>query len=168
MPTQTQLTTCAGALALHLGSRLNAVWGAAPAAGAPNAVGGGYECKWVEQRVEQLQLPAFPDMPEGGFPIELLPLAPIPALLPRWLHMQWLHKSAQVWQPIGPPTLTETHAGGTQTQATGTASISALAAGAGVGMGAAALVSWIGMRGADHLRRRGRGQMRPRLTTVHG
>lgn len=159
LPTQTQLSTCAGALALHLGSRLNAVWGASTQGAAP--VGAGDDCQWVEQRVQQLQLPAFPDLPEGGFPIELMPLAPLPALLPGWLQLQWMQSSAQVWQPIGPPTLE--HADETPQNGK---YFSAMAAGYGVGIGAGAVMCWLGVRGMDHIRRRGRGQMTPSLRSM--
>lgn len=72
---QTFLGSCLGALGLHLGSRLR---GGAP----PTPTAG---CEALEQRVDELQLPEFPEL--DGFDF-LLPA--MPRLVPSWEHLQAL------------------------------------------------------------------------------
>ena len=82
VPTQGQLGACMGALGLHLGSKFGAVLkssgisrGAMDQATPPAETG----CEWVSERVEQLNLPEFPEIG----PLEWTVPA-IPRLLPGW------------------------------------------------------------------------------------
>ena len=79
LPTQSELASCMGALGLHLGGRLDALAGRAPAAAAsPRG------CEWLRSDAPQLRgLPDFPE-PPPGFSWRSLPLPAIPRLLPRW------------------------------------------------------------------------------------
>ena len=82
---QTQLGSCMGALALHVGSRLEVAWRAAqmalkrplpvssPAARLPEG------CEWLSQETS-LGLPAFPPFPVDNE----FKLPPLPRLLPMW------------------------------------------------------------------------------------
>ncbi len=91
-PTQSALGSCMGALALHLGSRLDASWRSAQA-----LLGGRVEssvrseplaaepgCEWISEG--QLNLPDAP-----SFPTDLnFQIPPIPRLLPAWQQLQSL------------------------------------------------------------------------------
>jgi len=70
VPTQTDLSGCLGALALHLGSRLEAHLGRI--APRPQAAFT-RECEWVGRDTAELRLPEFPPL-EGLFEYELPPL----------------------------------------------------------------------------------------------
>ena len=94
VPTQTQLSGCMGALALHLGSRLDAAvrvaWVSgierAPRVGtrAPTTDGSG--CDWLERPPEEFTLPEFPPFPEVPGASFVLP--PIQRLLPSLQRLQ--------------------------------------------------------------------------------
>ena len=91
-PTQTQLGACMGALAIHLGSRLDAAWRAAQSAIGRGATTAAQQqpaaepnCEWIS-RSDALELPEFPQLPR-----ELdFALPPIPRLLPSWEQLQQL------------------------------------------------------------------------------
>ena len=88
-PTQSQLGSCLGALALHVGSKLDASWHAAQLAlgravrPARSTRLLGAKCGFVQDGT--LELPAFPEFPEGlnGFT-----MPPIPRLVPNWQQLQ--------------------------------------------------------------------------------
>lgn len=103
IPTQHKLVgECLGALALHLGTRMDATWKAAQAtlgrtAAASSAavssasVSAAAGCEWVGEALEGgVELPALPEFP----PIpQSFQLPPIPAnLVPDWRHLQSLSK----------------------------------------------------------------------------
>ena len=76
IPTQTQLGGCVGAVGLHLSSRFDAALarvGATAAPGAREGVAAESECEWVPQRLEQLQLPTFPQIDGVRFTLPPLP-----------------------------------------------------------------------------------------------
>ena len=86
IPTREALTNCMGALALHLGSALDASWRAARASVGENTAPldtsrGAAEpgCEWLSDTFE---LPVFPELP---FPSDRqFRLPPVPELLPNW------------------------------------------------------------------------------------
>lgn len=89
LPTQQQLGGCMGALAIHLGSRLDASWHAAQAAlgrgpvRAAETAGSAAEpgCEWLGKE-SRFELPVFPELP---FPVDSkFRLPPMPELLPNW------------------------------------------------------------------------------------
>lgn len=129
LPTQTQLGSCMGALALHLGSKLDASWRAAQLAlgrtptamqqipareGIPET-----GCEWV--RGGGLEMPAIPDLP-GDLPSDFR-LPPLPQLLPTWQRLQSLVN----WQRLQPRQ---------QQQSTPAWQAAGLGAGVGLGLGA--------------------------------
>ena len=76
------LANCMGALALHMGSKLDMMFGGAP----KQAAQGAGECEWVSEGELALpELPAFPDFTWNGFGVP-----PIPRLLPSWEHLHSL------------------------------------------------------------------------------
>ena len=90
MPTQARLGGCLGALALHLGSRLDTALGRPPqSAAAPLAAEAG--CEWLAQREEALQLPEFPKL---EFPKLDFGVPPLPRLVPSWEELQALGAAA--------------------------------------------------------------------------
>ena len=100
-PTQSQLSGCMGALALHIGSRLDAAWRAAQTVGAPlsSGISGGISgvtaepgCEWLEDR-SAIGWPQLPTLPaaEGSFMQHVLPI--IPRLLPSAAEMQMLSRN---------------------------------------------------------------------------
>ena len=128
---QSQLQGCAGALALHLGSRIEASLGTARGGGGGSQ---GVECGWIGEEAPHLRtLPEFPPFPSN------FRLPPLPRLAPLW---QRLHAGAGAGgegtaahtQPDAP-----TWAGTATTGAVAAASI-----GAGVGGAAAAAAAvWV-------------------------
>ena len=131
IPTQSQLGACMGALALHVGSKLDAAWRAAGGAlGAPANLQGAQPaevgCEWLADGAE-LNLPAFPTFPQDVH----FQLPPIPRLLPSLQHVQ-----SMAGQGETPVTTTETHA----------SAWSALGAGAATGASAAALAVLVALR----------------------
>lgn len=142
VPIQAQLGSCVGALALHLGSKLDASWrlaqsalgrsaalqGAAATSGVTPTGATDPRCTWAESTITELDFPAFPD-----FPMEFV-LPPIPRLVPRWLEVS-------IAAPNGAIVASGTgqHAGQVETRASGMTDALPLAMGAGVGFGAAAL-----------------------------
>ena len=116
-PTQTQLGSCLGALALHLGSKLDTIRGAHrtpllgshPGAYQPGASQrGGSEavarepgCRWLESAVDSLAIPSFPAIADRFTPLgdqisppgdlfEMPEMPPLPIrLLPDWAS-RWL------------------------------------------------------------------------------
>ena len=96
LPTQNGLGSCASALALHIGGRLDAAWRAvagtalganAPEATAKSAAVGGGECEWLSDA--STALPSFPEFP--AFPeASEFRLPPIPRLVPP----QWQQSEA--------------------------------------------------------------------------
>ena len=84
MPNQAQLGSCMGALALHVGSRLETVLGRTPTQMAAASEPG---CEWLGQHAPHWE--SLPDFPEG-VPSQFEALPPIPALLPKVLP-SWSH-----------------------------------------------------------------------------
>lgn len=75
LPTQQQLGTCMGSLALHLGSKLDAVRGKPRVGSSPARTKPG--CEWLD--LTRVKLPVFPS---AGFEFKL---PSIPLFLPEWL-----------------------------------------------------------------------------------
>ena len=83
LASQARLDGCLGALALHLGARLDLALRRATAA--PVAVGA--ECAWVGEmlRADELMLPEFPPLDRVEFSVPLLPELLVPST--RWRQM---------------------------------------------------------------------------------
>lgn len=110
--TQKQLGSCLSALALHLGSRLDALLGKRPPAATPSGASAvqsqDRHCEWLKEGASQLHgLPVFPEIPQ------MFELPPLPRLLPSWQQLHSLtrppimldaakeHASQSVPQPPG-------------------------------------------------------------------
>ena len=103
LPAQRELGGCMGALALHIGSRLdaslhairalpsrsNAFLNAPASTSSARAVGAATECEWVADEA-QLKLPAAPAFPAQ---LDTFRLPPIPRLLPSWQRLQSLTRT---------------------------------------------------------------------------
>lgn len=139
LATQAQLGSCMGALALHLGSRLDAAWRAArgmPAAALrTHQTPAPHSCENFVQgslgssmdREAQPRLHTLPDFP--SFP-EPFTLPPIPRLMPSWQRLQSI-------APAGAPGGGLSPGGLNQRLASGHGGDTArLAAGAGIGVAA--------------------------------
>lgn len=97
LPPQVTVGGCVGALALHVGSRLDAAWRAAQtlAGGRPGATSAraasptpAASCEWFEEATVELALPPLPSFPPFPATAEWT-LPPIPQLLPQqWRHFQ--------------------------------------------------------------------------------
>lgn len=144
-PTQQQLGSCFGALALQLGSRLDASWrtaqallGRSPPVASVSSSVGQPGCEWIaEAEARGLSLPEAPP-----FPTELdFRLPPIPRLLPSYQYLQSLAT------PMDLPAARE------RTQAAGVSNawaLEPLAAGFGIGILAASVI----LVGGGWMRRR--------------
>jgi|TARA_B100000513_G_scaffold188070_1_gene110884 hypothetical protein len=94
-PEQSRLGACVGALALHLGSKLDAAWRAAAVAAGktfrPSAslsAAAEPNCQWLSQ-MDAPRLPGFPDVPIDP---SQWTLPPIPRMLPSWQRLQALQR----------------------------------------------------------------------------
>tara|TARA_B100000524_G_scaffold221157_2_gene116589 strand:+ start:122 stop:1783 length:1662 start_codon:yes stop_codon:yes gene_type:complete len=90
LATQMDLSRCVGALALHLGSRLEQALGR-PTVSAVSAAAPGTDCNWVKKRVIQLELPRFPEF--GQLLKYDFVLPAVPRLLPTSQQLHW-HSSS--------------------------------------------------------------------------
>lgn len=148
LPTQEQLGGCMGALALHLGSRLDALLGrASPSAKGPTATTRGSAgpstseagCEWLHEGSPLQTLPDFPE-PPARFEVP-----PLPRLLPSW--GQQLHSRAQPRAPHGEGSMKESGERSVQQEArhSQTAWVGAVyGAGAGA-LAALAMVVFVGV-----------------------
>jgi hypothetical protein len=152
---QTQLGQCLGALSLHLGSRLDRFRGA-PTPSQPGKTAAEPGCEALDQSLEPLELPSFPEI---DFDFRLPPL---PRLVPSWESLQALSTgaldqfSASGYDaPNGrsAPSATET-----------SSSWAAVGAGGGAGFAAAAVLALIG---GTARRIVGRPQLRGRSQKEH-
>lgn len=144
-PTQMQLGGCMGALALHLGSRLDAVARLALRSGnrEPGGVlrassAGDGACTWLEQPSREFVLPEFPPLPEMPGANFLLP--PVHRLLPSWEHLRQVRARSRDTLNIV----------GTRDQGVGSSGATPILAGAGAGFAAGAVL----VLGAIRWRRR--------------
>lgn len=83
--TRTRLGSCMGALALHIGSKVDGLGIGSSEGAAASPLGesslGDPGCDWVKEAARELALPQL---------APALPLPPIPSLLPRWWQLQAL------------------------------------------------------------------------------
>ena len=168
-PTQHRLRACMGALALHLGGRLDLVWratqafvgrlpsatasAAASVTASATATSSTSECDWISADLALPELPPFPEAAEFRLP-------PIPRLLPTWQHLQSLGMGGRV----------QVGSGGTASpkmQVVGAAeesgTLSPAAAIVGVGVGAATAGSLLLVLRYGHRQRRVPTQHKSRL-----
>lgn len=140
-PTRTALGSCMGALALHVGSRLDASWRAAQAllgrrvdgsAGASaDAFATEQGCEWISEGAQRLELPDAP-----SFPNDLnFRLPPIPQLLPAWQQLQSLRQVVRQTPQLQPSQQPSQHAEQPHSQWVGL-----FLGGAGIGVGAGVLL----------------------------